>query len=137
MNTPIWFKTFRWFGFLLDKYVICLGALLETTGNYETVNGLAGIIFTLAVCAQMFALCWKPHIKRSQQDAELDVSQWHRQIKSNIFASKQDFWSGPYIYHTWLWFDCDRFLMCITIFFAFALMSNRVTLFASTLRLIE
>lgn len=54
-------------------YIICLGALLETTGNYETVNGLAGIIFTLAVCAQMFALCWNPHVKKSQQDAELDV----------------------------------------------------------------
>lgn len=43
------------------------------TGNYETVNGLAGIVFTLAVCAQMFALCWDPHVKKSPQDAELEV----------------------------------------------------------------
>lgn len=49
------------------------GALLEMTGNYETVNGLAGIVFTLAVCAQMFALCWDPHVKKSPQDAELEV----------------------------------------------------------------
>ncbi|XP_022333147.2 monocarboxylate transporter 12-like isoform X1 [Crassostrea virginica] len=49
------------------------GALLGMTGNYETVNGLAGVIFTLAVCAQMFALCWEPHVKKSPTDAELDV----------------------------------------------------------------
>lgn len=49
------------------------GVLLGMTGNYETVNGLAGVIFTLAVCAQMFALCWEPHVKKSPTDAELDV----------------------------------------------------------------
>lgn len=49
------------------------GALLEMTGNYTTVNGLAGIIFTLAVCAQLFALCWEPHVKKCPEDAELDV----------------------------------------------------------------
>lgn len=50
MNILIWFKMFWWFGFLLDKYVICLGVLLEMIGNYEIVNGLVGIIFIFVVC---------------------------------------------------------------------------------------
>ncbi|XP_061173646.1 monocarboxylate transporter 13-like [Saccostrea echinata] len=48
------------------------GALLEMTGNYETVNGLAGILFTLAACSQMFALCWDPHSKEQESDIELE-----------------------------------------------------------------
>lgn len=57
----------------LHRAVLLAGVLLGMTGNYETVNGLAGVIFTLAVCAQMFALCWEPHVKKSPTDAELDV----------------------------------------------------------------
>ncbi|XP_062617832.1 monocarboxylate transporter 12-like [Saccostrea cucullata] len=48
------------------------GALLEMTGNYETVNGLAGILFTLAVFSQMLALCWDPHEKKQESDIELE-----------------------------------------------------------------
>lgn len=65
-------NVFLVFFIILNKKLF-LGALLGMTGKYETVNGLAGIIFTLAVCAQMFALCWEPHVKKSPQDAELEV----------------------------------------------------------------
>lgn len=43
------------------------------TGKYEIVNGLAGIIFTIAVCAQMFALCWGSPGENLAKKIELDV----------------------------------------------------------------